>query len=96
MSSLLWIYAFFWKFIYFHFLVLKCLNDHFSNEYREMSNRLSVDDGEAEDDFKGLDHPSFTSEERINNVTVIKMDIRDPDVTKTGTLEPFLLYFSVS
>ena len=56
-----------------------------SNEYQELSNRLSVEDGLPDvDEKKGLDHPSYTSEERVNNVTVIKMDIKDPDITKTG------------
>ena len=58
-----------------------------SNEYQELSNRLSVEDGLGDvEEKKGLDHPSYTSEERVNNVTVIKMDIRDPDITKTGKL----------
>ena len=64
--------------------LLTVLSVH-SNEYQELSNRLSVEDGLPDvDERKGLDHPSYTSEERVNNVTVIKMDIKDPDITKTG------------
>ena len=44
---------------------------HCSNEYQELSNRLSVEDGLPDvEEKKGLDHPSYTSEERVNNVTV--------------------------
>lgn len=62
-----------------------------SNEYREMSNRLSTVEGlELQDpkqvESKKIDHPSHTSEERVNNVTLIQMDIHDPHITKTGTL----------
>lgn len=60
-------------------------SNFYSNEYQELSNRLSVEDGLPDvEEKKGLDHPSYTSEERVNNVTVIKMDIRDPDITKTA------------
>ena len=59
-----------------------------SNEYREISNRLSAEEGiaDTEEIRKGLDHPSFTSEERVNNVSFIKLEIRDPDITKTGMM----------
>ena len=59
-----------------------------------MSNRLSVEEDviQTEDEKKGLDHPSFTSEERVNNVICIKMDIRDPDITKTGNVMLSLMF----
>lgn len=33
---------------------------------------------------KKLDHPAHTSEKRISSVTMIKLDIKDPLITKTG------------
>jgi len=62
----------------------------FSTEYREISNRLSTVEGvEAPEkplkEPKKMDHPAHTSEKRLNNVTVIHMDIHDPAITKTGT-----------
>ncbi|XP_060580646.1 BTB/POZ domain-containing protein 16-like isoform X2 [Ruditapes philippinarum] len=64
-------------------------SNFYSNEYREMSNRLSTVEGLEIQDVKDLeskkiDHPSLTSEGRVNNVTLIQMDIHDPFVTKTG------------
>ncbi|XP_052770630.1 BTB/POZ domain-containing protein 16-like isoform X2 [Mya arenaria] len=64
-------------------------SNFYSNEYREMSNRLSTMEGlevqtvdpEAE---RKIDHPSHTSRSIVNNVTLIHMDIDDPTVTKTG------------
>lgn len=55
-----------------------------------MSNRLSTVEGlELQDpkqtESKKIDHPSHTAEERVNNVTLIQMDIHDLHVTKTGT-----------
>ena len=54
-----------------------------------MSNRLSTVEGLEIQDVKDLeskkiDHPSHTSEGRVNNVTLIQMDIHDRFVTKTG------------
>ncbi|XP_045189996.2 BTB/POZ domain-containing protein 16-like isoform X3 [Mercenaria mercenaria] len=64
-------------------------SNFYSNEYREMSNRLSTVEGlelqgPKEAESKKIDHPSHTSEGRVNNVTLIQIDIHDPYVTKTG------------
>ena len=40
---------------------------------------------------KKLDHPAHTSLERVNNVTVIQMDIYDQSITKT-CMSNFLFY----
>ena len=59
-----------------------------SNEYREMSNRLSTVDGvevaEPLTDPKKVDHPAHTGQARVNTVTSISIDIHDPAITKTG------------
>ncbi|OWF40204.1 BTB/POZ domain-containing protein 16-like isoform X4 [Mizuhopecten yessoensis] len=60
-------------------------SNFYSNEYREISNRLSMVDGEEkqeEEEAKGVDHPAHISQKRFNNVTIIKLDIRDPLVSK--------------
>lgn len=50
-----------------------------------MSNRLSTVEGlELQTGHEGKKVDS-QSEERVNNVTVIQIDIADPFVTKTGT-----------
>lgn len=64
-------------------------SNFYSNEYREMSNRLSTMEGlELQNivpqEAKHVDHPFDTSDERVNTVTVIQMDIHDPLITKTA------------
>ncbi|KAL4232314.1 BTB POZ domain-containing protein 16 [Mactra antiquata] len=66
-------------------------SNFYSNEYREMSNRLSTVEGlELQDgtttakESKAIDHPVHTSQERVNTVTLIQMNINDPHITKTG------------
>ncbi|XP_069139506.1 BTB/POZ domain-containing protein 16-like isoform X2 [Argopecten irradians] len=60
-------------------------SNFYSNEYRDISHRLSMVDGEEiqeEEEAKGVDHPAHISQKRSNNVTIIKLDIRDPLVSK--------------
>lgn len=64
-------------------------SNFYSNEYREMSNRLSTVEGvELQDptvvDTKKVSHPAHTSQARVNTVTIINMDIHDPAITKTA------------
>ncbi|XP_052252668.1 uncharacterized protein LOC127859354 isoform X2 [Dreissena polymorpha] len=65
-------------------------SNFYSNEYREMSNRLSTVEGleiqapPMVDGERAIDHPSHTSESRVNNVTLIQINIADPFITKTG------------
>lgn len=57
-----------------------------------MSNRLSTVEGlelQPGAEAKKIEQPSYTSEERVNNVTVIQIDIGDPFVTKTGKGDNF-------
>ncbi|XP_071168891.1 BTB/POZ domain-containing protein 16-like isoform X3 [Mytilus edulis] len=58
-------------------------NNVYSNEYKDISNRLSMVEGDDEGPKK-LDHPAHTSEKRISSVTMIKLDIKDPLITKTA------------
>ncbi|VDH90916.1 BTB/POZ domain-containing protein 16 [Mytilus galloprovincialis] len=58
-------------------------NNVYSNEYKDISNRLSMVEGDEEGPKK-LDHPAHTSEKRISSVTMIKLDIKDPLITKTA------------
>ncbi|XP_063435143.1 BTB/POZ domain-containing protein 16-like isoform X1 [Mytilus trossulus] len=58
-------------------------NHVYSNEYKDISNRLSMVEGDEEGPKK-LDHPAHTSEKRISSVTMIKLDIKDPLITKTA------------
>ena len=47
--------------------------------------RLSmVEGGEEDEGPKKLDHPAHTSEKRVNSVTIIKLDVKDPLLTKIG------------
>lgn len=59
-------------------------NQFYSNDYKEMSNRLSLVEDPEEEEIKGVDHPAHVSEKRVNSVTVIKLDCRDPLLTKTA------------
>ena len=65
----------------------------YSNEYREMSNRLSTVEGVEQlqevksADVKKADRP----QERLNTVTVILMDIHDTAISKTGKYRNFLI-----
>lgn len=59
-------------------------NQFYSNDYKEMSNRLSLVEDREEEEIKGVDHPAHVSEKRVNSVTVIKLDCRDPLLTKTA------------
>ena len=47
---------------------------------QEMSQRLCMDDV---DDTEGcdIDHPKHVSEQRVNNMTVIELDLVDPLIT---------------
>ncbi|KAL5015976.1 hypothetical protein ScPMuIL_005565 [Solemya velum] len=59
-------------------------NNVYSSEYREITNRLSglkdPDDGMV----KKVDHPAHISELRVNSISIIKLDITDPFITKTA------------
>ncbi|XP_048745848.2 BTB/POZ domain-containing protein 16-like isoform X3 [Ostrea edulis] len=57
-------------------------NKFYSNDYKEMSNRLSL--MEEEEEVKGVDHPAHVSEKRVNSVTLIKLECRDPLLTRTA------------
>ncbi|XP_061180078.1 BTB/POZ domain-containing protein 16-like isoform X2 [Saccostrea echinata] len=59
-------------------------NKFYSNDYKEMSNRLSLVEDPEEDEVKGVNHPAHVSEKRVNNVTIIKLDCKDPLITKTA------------
>lgn len=63
-------------------------SNFYSNEYREMSNRLSTVEGvelaESATDTKKMDHPAHTGQSRVNTVTSITIDIHDPAITKTA------------
>ncbi|KAH3706781.1 hypothetical protein DPMN_066171 [Dreissena polymorpha] len=55
-----------------------------------MSNRLSTVEGleiqapPMVDGERAIDHPSHTSESRVNKLTLIQINIADPFITKTG------------
>ncbi|XP_052704688.1 BTB/POZ domain-containing protein 16-like isoform X7 [Crassostrea angulata] len=59
-------------------------NQFYSNDYKEMSNRLSLVEDPEEEEIKGVNHPAHVSEKRVNSVTVIKLDCKDPLLTKTA------------
>ncbi|KAK3095401.1 hypothetical protein FSP39_014207 [Pinctada imbricata] len=59
-------------------------NNFYSNDYKEMSNRLSLVNNPEEEESKGVDHPAHISEKRVNNVTTIKLECRDPLITKSA------------
>lgn len=46
--------------------------------------RLSLVEDPEEEEIKGVNHPAHVSEKRVNSVTVIKLDCKDPLLTKTG------------
>ncbi|XP_067656682.1 BTB/POZ domain-containing protein 16-like isoform X2 [Haliotis asinina] len=56
-------------------------SEFYSNEYRDISQRLSVVD-DAPEEKKGIGHPAHTSQQRTGTVTTITLDISDALVTK--------------
>ncbi|XP_078311222.1 BTB/POZ domain-containing protein 16-like isoform X6 [Crassostrea virginica] len=59
-------------------------NQFYSNDYKEISNRLSMVEDPQEEEVKGVDHPAHVSEKRVNSVSIIKLDCHDPLLTKTA------------
>lgn len=69
-------------------------SEYYSNEYQEISKRLSVlDEGDRQKkEKKGLDHPAHVSETRVNDVTVIELEVHDASISKRGKLSLILKY----
>ncbi|KAJ8025799.1 BTB/POZ domain-containing protein 16 [Holothuria leucospilota] len=61
-------------------------SDYYSNEYRDLSRKLSItenkDDLQAQQEKKGINHPSHLVQARTANMTKLKLKVKDQLVTR--------------